>query len=68
MAEEVDNGAIEQDIDMVVFLYRDEYYNRHSESKGIMEAIVAKQYGRNCRTIELTYRRDGYENKYIIPF
>ena len=62
------HGAIEQDIDMVVFLYRDEYYNRHSESKGIMEVIVAKQYGRNPRTIELTYRRDGYENKYIIPF
>jgi replicative DNA helicase len=36
------SGAIEQDADMVMFLYRDEYYNPDSEDKGIAEVIVGK--------------------------
>ncbi|SKA89543.1 replicative DNA helicase [Clostridium sp. USBA 49] len=38
-----ESGSIEQDADVVMFLYRDEYYNRDSEDKGIIEIIVAKQ-------------------------
>jgi replicative DNA helicase len=38
-----ESGAIEQDADDVVFVYRDEYYNEASEDKGIAELIVAKQ-------------------------
>ena len=37
-----ESGAIEQDADSVMFLYRDEYYNPNSEDKGIAECIVAK--------------------------
>jgi len=37
-----ESGAIEQDADSVMFLYRDEYYNENSEDKGIAECIVAK--------------------------
>ena len=37
-----ESGAIEQDADSVMFLYRDEYYNENSEEKGIAECIVAK--------------------------
>ena len=37
-----ESGAIEQDADEVLFLYRDEYYNENSEDKGIAEVIVAK--------------------------
>jgi replicative DNA helicase len=37
-----DSGAIEQDADMVMFLYRDEYYNPESDDKGIAEVIVGK--------------------------
>lgn len=37
-----ESGAIEQDADMVMFLYRDEYYNENSDDKGLAECIVAK--------------------------
>ena len=38
-----ESGAIEQDADVVMFLYRDEYYNPDTEKKNIAEVIVAKQ-------------------------
>ena len=37
-----ESGAIEQDADSVMFLYRDEYYNENTEEKGVAECIVAK--------------------------
>jgi replicative DNA helicase len=45
-----DSGAIEQDADMVMFLYRDEYYNPESDDKGIAEVIVGKhRNGPSCK-------------------
>ena len=56
---EVENlGAIEQDADMVVFLYRDEYYNEDSESKGIAEVIIGKQRNGPVGTLKLTFLND----------
>ncbi len=43
-----ESGAIEQDSDVVIFLYRDEYYNRDSQDKGIAEVLFAK--GRMFKT------------------
>ncbi|MEA1974209.1 MAG: replicative DNA helicase [Bacillota bacterium] len=50
-----DSGAIEQDADIVMFLYRDEYYNNETEAKGLGELIIAKQRNGETGTIELTW-------------
>ena len=50
-----ESGAIEQDADMVMFLYRDDYYNKESEKKGIAEVIIAKQRNGPIGTIELAW-------------
>lgn len=50
-----DSGAIEQDADMVMFLYRDAYYNKDSEVKNLAEVIVAKQRNGPIGTINLLW-------------
>ncbi|WP_418965759.1 replicative DNA helicase [Cetobacterium sp.] len=50
-----ESGAIEQDADMVVFLYRDDYYNDESEQKGITEVIIGKQRNGPVGTVNLKF-------------
>lgn len=51
-----ESGAIEQDADIVMFLYRDEYYNKESEKHNIAECIIAKHRNGSTGTVELAYR------------
>ena len=50
-----ESGAIEQDADEVLFLYRDEYYNENSEDKGIAECIVSKNRHGEVGTVKLQW-------------
>lgn len=50
-----ESGAIEQDADIVTFLYRDDYYNKDSDKKDIAEVIIAKHRGGSTGTVELLW-------------
>ncbi len=50
-----ESGSIEQDADIVMFLYRDDYYNEDSEKKNIAEVIIAKQRSGSTGTVELMW-------------
>ena len=50
-----ESGSIEQDADMVIFLYRDDYYNEDSEKKNVAEVIMAKHRAGSTGTVELLW-------------
>ncbi|MCR2044371.1 replicative DNA helicase [Anaerosalibacter massiliensis] len=58
-----ESGAIEQDADVVMFLYRDEYYNEDSDKKNIGEVIVAKHRNGPTGTVDLVWM--GQYTKFV---
>ncbi len=59
LADLRESGAIEQDADMVMFLYRDDYYNKESQDRGIAECIIAKHRNGETKTLKF-----GWQGKY----
>lgn len=58
MSDIRDSGSVEQDADVIMFLYRDDYYNADSENKNITEVILAKQRNGPTGTVELCFIKD----------
>jgi replicative DNA helicase len=52
-----ESGSIEQDADIVAFIYRDEYYNDESDPQGLAEVIVAKHRNGPTDTVKLSFLR-----------
>ncbi|MDP9376677.1 MAG: replicative DNA helicase [Actinomycetota bacterium] len=53
-----ESGAIEQDADLVMFIYRDEYYDEESEREGIADVIISKHRNGGLGTVELTFQKE----------
>jgi replicative DNA helicase len=64
-----ESGSLEQDADVVVFLYRDELYNPAEEASGIAEAIIGKQRNGPIGTVKLAFLKEftRFENLWQEP-
>ncbi len=58
MSDLRDSGSIEQDADLVIFLYREEYYKKDSAKKNVAEAIIAKQRNGPVGNVEMAFLKE----------
>lgn len=58
MSDIRESGSVEQDADVIEFLYRDDYYDAESENKNMIEVIISKQRNGPVGTVELAYLKE----------
>lgn len=63
MSDIRESGSIEQDADLVMFLYRDDYYDKQTENRNVVEVIIGKQRNGPTGTVELAFLKEY--NKFL---